>query len=105
VRSVPVGDAVADAILKLVRAGRPNESGDPEIRNHLSWGPGPRASQALMLATRARALLNGRFAPSIDDVIALAPPVLRHRMALTFSARADGITIDDIIARLCAPLG
>lgn len=105
VRSVPVGDAVADAILKLVRAGRPNESGDPEIRNHLSWGPGPRASQALMLATRARALLNGRFAPSIDDVIALAPPVLRHRMALTFSARADGITVDDIIARLCAPLG
>ncbi len=56
VRSVPVGDAVADAILKLVRAGRPNDSDDPEIRNHLSWGPGPRASQALMLATRARAL-------------------------------------------------
>jgi MoxR-like ATPase len=104
VRSVPVGDAVADAILKLVRAGRPNDSDDPEIRNHLSWGPGPRASQALMLATRARALLNGRFAPSIDDVVALAPPVLRHRMALTFSARADGITVDDVIARLCAPL-
>ena len=105
VRSIPVGDAVADAILKLVRAGRPNESGDPEISNHLSWGPGPRASQALMLATRARALLNGRFAPSVDDVIALAPPVLRHRMALTFSARADGVTVDDIISRLCAPLG
>ena len=105
VRSVPVGDAVADAILKLVRAGRPNEEGDPSIRNHLSWGPGPRASQALMLATRARALLQGRFAPSIDDVVALAPPVLRHRMALTFSARADGITIDSVIARLCAPLG
>ncbi len=104
VRSVPVGDAVADAILKLVRAGRPNDSDDPEIRNHLSWGPGPRASQALMLATRARALINGRFAPSIDDVIALAPPVLRHRMALTFSARADRITVDDVIARLCVPL-
>ena len=105
VRSIPVGDGVADTILKLVRAGRPNEAGDPEVRNHLSWGPGPRASQALMLATRARALLDGRFAPSIDDVIALAPPVLRHRMALTFSARADGITIDDVIARLCAPFG
>jgi len=105
VRSVPVGDAVADAILKLVRSGRPDEAGDPNIRNHLAWGPGPRASQALMLATRARALLQGRFAPSIDDVVTLAPPVLRHRMALTFSARADGITVDTIIARLCAPLG
>ena len=105
VRSVPVGDAVADAILKLVRSGRPDEAGDPYIRNHVAWGPGPRASQALMLATRARALLQGRFAPSIDDVVTLAPPVLRHRMALTFSARADGITVDTIIARLCAPLG
>ena len=105
VRSLPVGDAVADAILKLVRAGRPNEHGDPSIRHHLSWGPGPRASQALMLATRARALLQGRFAPSIDDVITLAPPVLRHRMALTFSARADGITLDGVIDRLCATLG
>ena len=105
VRSVPVGDSVVDAILKLVRAGRPAGSDDPQIRNHLSWGPGPRASQALMLASRARALLHGRFAPSVDDVAALAPPVLRHRMALTFSARADGITVDDIIARLCATLG
>ena len=105
VRSVPVGDSVVDAILKLVRAGRPADSDDPQIRNHLSWGPGPRASQALMLASRARALLHGRFAPSVDDVAALAPPVLRHRMALTFSARADGITVDDIIARLCATLG
>ena len=105
VRSVPVGDSVVDAILKLVRAGRPADSDDPQIRNHLSWGPGPRASQALMLASRARALLHGRFAPSVDDVVALAPPVLRHRMALTFSARADGITVDDIIARLCATLG
>ena len=73
VRSLPVGDSVADAILNLVRAGRPNEHGDPSIRHHLSWGPGPRAGQALMLATRARALLQGRFAPSIDDVITLAP--------------------------------
>ena len=105
VRSVPVGDAVADAILELVRSGRPDEVGDPYIRNHVAWGPGPRASQALMLATRARALMQGRFAPSIDDVITLAPPVLRHRMAMTFSARADGITVDKIIARLCAPLG
>jgi len=105
VRSIPVGEAVADSILTLVRAGRPGDSGVPEVSAHLSWGPGPRASQALMLATRARALLHGRFAPSVDDVIALAPPVLRHRMALTFSARADGVTVDDVIGRLCAPLG
>ena len=104
VRMVPVGDSVVTAILKLVRAGRPDESDDPTIRDSLSWGPGPRASQALMLAIRARALLDGRFAPSVDDVIALAPSVLRHRMALTFSARADGITIDQIISRLCGLL-
>ncbi len=102
VRSIPIGDAVVDAILELVRAGRPDEANDPLIRNSLSWGPGPRASQALTLASRARALIGGRLAPSIDDVVALAPSVLRHRMSLTFSARADGVTLDDIIQRLCA---
>jgi len=70
----------------------------------VAWGPGPRASQSLMLATRARALIDGRLAPSTDDVLALAGPVLRHRMALNFAARAEGVTIDDIIARLCEPL-
>ena len=105
VRQIPIGDAVVQAILNLVRAGRPSESGLPEIRAHVAWGPGPRASQALMLASRARALLDGRYAPSVDDVLALAKPVLRHRMALSFAARADGVTIDDIIDRLCAPLG
>jgi MoxR-like ATPase len=105
VRQIPIGDQVVQAILNLVRAGRPQESAVPEIRAHVAWGPGPRASQALMLATRARALLDGRYAPSVDDVLALAKPVLRHRMALSFAARADGVTIDDIIDRLCAPLG
>ncbi len=104
VRSVPVGDGVITAILDLVRNGRPDSTDFPDIRSHVSWGPGPRASQALMLATRARALLDGRLSPSIDDVVALAPPVLRHRMALNFAARADGVTIDDVIGRLCAPL-
>ena len=103
VRRIPVGDSVVDAILVLVRAGRPGE-GDAEIDETVAWGPGPRASQALMLACRARAVLEGRFAPSIDDVMALAPPILRHRMALTFSARADGVTIDQVIDKLCAPL-
>jgi MoxR-like ATPase len=103
VRRVPVGESVVEAILNLVRSGRPEESAITEARQHVAWGPGPRASQALMLACRARALLQGRFAPSIDDVVALAPPVLRHRMALNFAARADGISMAKVIDRLVAP--
>ena len=101
VRRVPVGDGVIEAILKMVRNGRPESSSLPEVRDHVSWGPGPRASQALMLAIRARALIEGRLAPSIDDVIALAHPILRPRMALTFAARAEGVSIGGIIDRLC----
>ena len=104
VRSLPVGDAVADTILKLVRAGRPNEHGDPSIRHHLSWGPPPSQPGADARHPGARPAA-GPFCPSIDDVITLAPPVLRHRMALTFSARADGITVDGVIDQLCATLG
>ncbi len=104
VRRVPVGESVVDGILALVRAGRPETSDVAEVRKHVAWGPGPRSSQALMLTCRARALLEGRLSPSLDDVVALAKPVLRHRMALSFSARADGITLDQIIDRLCTPL-
>ena len=103
VRRVPVGESVVEAILKLVRAGRPEETNVAEAKQHVAWGPGPRASQALMLACRARALLDARLAPSIDDVVALAAPVLRHRMALNFAARADGVTMTQIIDRLVAP--
>lgn len=103
VRRLPVGDAVVEAILDLVRAARPGE-GKADITERLLWGPGPRASQALMLAARARALIEGRLAPSIDDVRVLAEPVLKHRMALTFSARADGETIPGVIQRLTAQL-
>jgi len=103
VRRIPVGESVVEAILRLVRSGRPEESDVPEAR-HISWGPGPRASQALMLAVRARALIDGRLAPSVDDVVTLAPPVLRHRMALTFAARADGVGMAQLIDRLVAPL-
>jgi MoxR-like ATPase len=102
VRRLPVGDRVVDAILALVRAGRPQSSPIAELAGQISWGPGPRASQALMLTVRVRALLQGRLAPSVEDVIALAPPVLRHRMALTFIARAEGISLDQVIDRLCA---
>jgi MoxR-like ATPase len=103
VRRVPVGESVVETILALVRMGRPEDSELPEVRGQVAWGPGPRASQSLMLAVRARALLDGRLAPSADDVLALAGPVLRHRMALNFAARAEGVTIDDIIGRLCEP--
>jgi len=105
VRRLPVGEAVVDAILALVRSGRRETTTLDAVRRHVAWGPGPRAAQALMLASRARALLDGRFAPSIEDVVALAPPILRHRMALSFAARADGVTVDDIIARLVAEVG
>ena len=101
VRRLPVGESVVEAILDLVRSARPGE-GKPEITDRLLWGPGPRASQALMLAVRARALIGGRLAPSIDDVRTLAEPVLKHRMALTFSARADGETIPGLVQRLTA---
>jgi MoxR-like ATPase len=101
VRRIPVGERVVEAILKLVRAGRPSSSALDELGEMIAWGPGPRASQALMLTVRVRALLQGRLSPSVEDVIALAPPVLRHRMALTFTARAEGVTLDQVIERLC----
>jgi MoxR-like ATPase len=103
VRRIPVGESVVEAILKLVRQGRPETSDIPEVGNHVAWGPGPRASQSLMLAIRARAVLDGRLTPSVDDVVALAGPVLRHRMALNFAARAEGVTMDHMIGRLCEP--
>jgi MoxR-like ATPase len=102
VRRLPVSDTVIDAILNLVRGARPGESG---VGEKLAWGPGPRASQALMLATRARALIDGRLAPSIDDVAALAEPVLKHRIALTFAARADGETVSGLIESLVGRIG
>ncbi len=100
IRRMPVGESVVEAILTVVRSGRPETSPIEAVKRHLAWGPGPRAAQALMLATRARAVLDGRFAPSVDDVIALAPAVLRHRMALNFAARADGVRLADVIAKL-----
>jgi len=103
VRRLPVGEKVVDAILDLVRAARPGE-GDPQFAPLMSWGPGPRAAQALMLATRARALATGRLAPSLDDVARLAAPILRHRMALTFAARRE-TTVEEVIAKLVARIG
>jgi len=104
VRRLPVGESVVEAILALVRAARPGPEGG-ETAKLIAWGPSPRASQALMLAVRARALLEDRFAPSIDDVVELAEPILKHRMALTFAARADGETVEAVIGRLKARIG
>lgn len=104
VRRLPVGDSVVEAILTLVRSARPGpDAGD--LGKLIAWGPGPRASQSLMLAVRARALLDGRLAPSIDDVLDLAEPILKHRMALTFAARAEGRTVTDVIGALKARIG
>ncbi len=104
VRQIPVPEKVVDAILKLVRAARPGTGAGGDTDKFIAWGPGPRASQALMLAIRAKALLEGRLAPSIDDVIALADPVLKHRMALSFAARAEGQTMAAVIGRLTQTL-
>jgi len=100
VRQIPVPDKVVETILRLVRSARPGTGADPEIDRFVAWGPGPRASQALMLAVRAKALIDGRLAPSVDDVIALAEPTLKHRMALSFAARAEGQNLSALISRL-----
>jgi MoxR-like ATPase len=99
-RLIPVGEQVAEAILRVVRAARPGPEADEFVNKNVAWGPSPRASQSLMLGARARALLQGRLSPSLDDVMALMGPVFRHRMALNFTARADGHTIDGTIERL-----
>ena len=103
IRRMPVPESVVEEILELVRSARP-ALGDEQTARQVAWGPGPRASQALTLCARARALYDGRLAPSIDDVKALAEPVLKHRMALGYAARADGETVEGLIAKLAERL-
>jgi MoxR-like ATPase len=102
VRRMPVGERIVEAILDLVRGARPGADLVPEASRDIAWGPGPRAAQSLMLAVRARALMTGRYAPSLDDVAALAVPVLKHRMALTFEARAHRRAIAEVIGLILA---
>ncbi len=103
IRRMPVGEAVVEHILDLVRAARPGTAeASPLVAEDVAWGPGPRAAQALMLTVRARALMDGRLVPSVEDVAALAHPILAHRMALSFSARAAGRTLDGLITALVA---
>ncbi|MDX3926906.1 MAG: MoxR family ATPase [Shinella sp.] len=104
IRQMPVSEKVLDAILSLVRSARPG-NGVASTDKHVAWGPGPRAGQAMMLCARARALYEGRLAPSVDDVLALAEPILQHRMALTFAARAEGMSVRDVIALLVKQAG
>ncbi|MBJ6372035.1 AAA family ATPase [Sedimentitalea arenosa] len=105
-RRMPVGDAVVEMILDLVRAFRPDQpEASDRVRETVAWGPGPRAAQALMLTVRARALLEGRLAPNAEDVIDMARPVLSHRMALNFAARARGDSLADLIETTAAGLG
>ncbi|TLP68810.1 MoxR family ATPase [Parasedimentitalea maritima] len=97
-RRMPVGESIVELILDLVRAFRPDEPGASEqVAQTVAWGPGPRAAQALMLAVRARAVLQGHLVPSAEDVIDMAHPVLSHRMALNFAARARGDSLADLI--------
>ncbi|MBT53197.1 MAG: AAA family ATPase [Mameliella sp.] len=104
-RRMPVGDAVVEMILDLVRAFRPDDPSAPErVKDIVAWGPGPRAAQALMLTVRACALLQGRLAPSPEDVLNMAKPVLVHRMALSFSARARGEDLGALIDEVAAGL-
>lgn len=101
VRRMPVGEAVMETILNLVRACRPDDETAPKIvQDTVGWGPGPRAAQSLMLTCRAAALLDGRLAPSVEDVVDMAAPVLSHRMALTFAARARGVELASVIGEV-----
>ncbi len=100
VRQMPVGEGVLDAILSLVRDARPEQSDDDNVRRFVDWGPSPRAGQALMLACRARALLRGRLAPSIEDVEALAEPCLAHRMGMRYDPTGEAPDLDTLIETL-----
>jgi len=100
VRDMPIGDETLDAAVHLVRNARPGESSLQEVNDFVHWAPGPRASQALIMTARARALLDGRSAPSVDDVVAMAEPVLKHRMGLNYKARAEGLSLSDLIQKL-----
>lgn len=105
VRLVPLPESVKQLVLNIVRSLRPNDADAPKwVPSLVQWGPGPRASQQLVMASKARALLSGRYHVTTEDLVALAPPVLRHRIVPTFSAQAEGITSDAIIAKLLEQL-
>jgi len=102
VRRMPVPETVLEAILRLVRSARPEQTDHPQVKKRVDWGPSPRAGQALMLAARSRALLRGRLAPSLDDIEALAEPALGHRMALAYDPTGQGGSLSALIQELAS---
>jgi MoxR-like ATPase len=105
VRRMPVGEKIVAAILKLVREARPEQSSDARVKRLVDWGPSPRAGQALMLAARARALLRGRLAPSMEDIESLAEPALGHRMAMRYDPTGEAPRLADLINDLARKAG
>ncbi|MBR2123945.1 MAG: MoxR family ATPase [Acetobacter sp.] len=105
VRELPIGERIMNALLQLVRSARPQQTTDSDIRQYVAWGPGPRATQTLMLAARAYALLHNRLSPCLEDIAELAVPVLTHRIGLSFAAHAEGLTPEDIVTKLVNRLG
>jgi MoxR-like ATPase len=100
VRKVPVADNVIEYAVKLANKTRPQTSGASAVANeYLEWGAGPRASQYLVLGAKCNALLNGKYSPDIEDVQAIAKPVMRHRIVRNFKAEAEGISVDELISR------
>jgi MoxR-like ATPase len=97
VRKMPLADKAVETILALVRAARPETSSLDIVKKYVSWGPGPRATKTLSLVMRSRALLQGRLAPCMDDLEALLSPVFKHRMALNYMARTDGVRTEDVL--------
>jgi MoxR-like ATPase len=103
VRELPAASNIVDYALRIIRATRPGESSAPEpVRDWVRWGAGPRAGQALLLGAKAMAMMDGRTVPALEDVTAIALPVLRHRVLLNFQAEADGVTPDQVITRMLA---
>ena len=102
VRQVHVGPDLLAWITRLVRASRPGEGAPAQVNHWVKWGAGPRAGQSLVLAAKARALLHGRLAATREDVTALAAPVMRHRLLLSFNAEAEQVSADQVVAALLA---
>jgi MoxR-like ATPase len=101
VRKVPVPDNVIEYAVSLANKTRPGIAGGSTVaQDYLEWGAGPRASQYLVLGAKCNALLNGKYSPDIEDVQAIAKPVLRHRIVRNFKAEADGVSVDEIIQKL-----
>jgi len=101
IRRIPVPDNVFEYAVKLATSTRPNtDMANPKVKEFVNWGAGPRASQYLIIGAKCHAAINGKFSPDIEDVRAVAEPILRHRIVRNYKAEAEGISVEDIIAEL-----